>query len=151
MARWNARRALSRLPLLLLLAMPLVAAPLLISPEVSAKTSFESPYTFERTWNSATRLVRVDLGYKITEKDESGGYFLFEYKSAESGGKSSGSMEFVKGLDGTRVVVQLPQMPNYHEQVLIDQLSKKLRLEYGDPVRVARGDGGAPSSPDSGN
>jgi hypothetical protein len=33
-----------------------------------------------------------------------------------------------------RVVVQLGQMPRYHEQVLIDALAKKLRDEYGDPA-----------------
>lgn len=144
MARWNVAACFA-------FTLALTAPVLLVTHEAGAKTSYESPYTFERTWNSANRLVRVDLGYKITEKDENGGYFLFEYKSAEGGGKSSGSMEFVKGIDGTRVVVQLPQMPNYHEQVLIDQLSKKLRLEYGDPVKLPRGDGGAPASPDAGS
>ena len=31
------------------------------------------------------------------------------------------------------VVAQLPQMPRYHEQALLDSLAKKLRQEYGDP------------------
>lgn len=140
MARWKVARILG-------FCVGVAAiAPLFAARSATAKTSYEAPYPFDRTWNSAQRLVRVDLGYKITEKDENGGYFLFDYKSAEGGGKSSGSMEFVKGEAGTRVVVQLPQMPNYHEQVLIDQLSKKLRLEYGEPVKVTRGDGGAPGT-----
>ena len=33
------------------------------------------------------------------------------------------------------VVVQIPQMPTYHEQVLVDKLSRKLRNDYGDPPK----------------
>ena len=36
-----------------------------------------------------------------------------------------------------RVVVQIPQMPGYHEQVMVDSLARKLRLEYGDPPKKA--------------
>ncbi len=39
-----------------------------------AKSTYESPYGFERTWNAALRMVRVDNGWKITEKDETNGY-----------------------------------------------------------------------------
>ena len=35
--------------------------------------------------------------------------------------------------DDVRVVVQLPQMPRYHEQVLLDELARKMRAEYGEP------------------
>ena len=31
------------------------------------------------------------------------------------------------------VLVQLPQMPHYHEQVILDALASKMRREYGDP------------------
>ena len=54
--------------------------------------------------------------------------------------------EYVKALGGelelvvhfenhedVRVLVQLPQMPRYHETVLRDGLMKKLRREYGEP------------------
>jgi hypothetical protein len=102
-----------------------------------AKASLESAYGFERTWNAATRLVRVDLGFKITERDEGTGYLLFEYKSPESGSKASaGSMEFLRRGDNlTVVVVQLPEMPQYHEQVMTDRLARKLRAEFGEPPR----------------
>ena len=83
------------------------------------------------------RLVRVDLALKVTEKDDSNGYILFEYKSAESGSKvTGGSMEIVRPKDDdapVKVMVQLPQMPRYHEQVILDQLARKMRDEYGDP------------------
>ncbi|MGO9836198.1 MAG: hypothetical protein ACLP1X_18515 [Polyangiaceae bacterium] len=101
-----------------------------------AKSSYESPYGFDRTWNAALRLVRVDNGWNVTEKDEAGGYLLFDYKSPESPKPTPGSLELVRGHEAdapVSVLVQLPQMPRYHEQVLIDALSSKMRREYGDP------------------
>lgn len=117
----------------------LVAAAVLVLPAApaSARSAYESAYGFDRTWNAGLRLVRVDLGFKVTEKDDANGYLLFDYKSPESGQKPvPGSMEFIKGKDGAvRVVVQITQMPGYHEQVLVDNLQRKLRNEYGDPPR----------------
>lgn len=112
------------------------AAIVMTGPEASAKSAYDSDYGFERTWNAALRLVRVDRNYKITEKDEANGYLLFEYKSAESSKVTSGSMELIRGSSASepvRVVVQLPQMPRYHEQVMLDELARKLRHEYGEP------------------
>jgi hypothetical protein len=103
----------------------------------SAKATYESAYGFDRTWNAAMRLVRVDMGMKITERDEASGYLLFEYKSPESGGKaSSGSMEFLRRDQQVNVVVQLPEMPQYHEQVMIDRLARKMRVEYGEAPKA---------------
>jgi hypothetical protein len=117
-----------------------VLAPIAFHSEpVSAKSAYESSYGFDRTWNAGMRLVRVDLGLKISEKDEGAGYLLFDYKSPESGNKPvPGSMEFVRSKDtgAVRVIVQIPQMPGYHEQVLVDQLARKLRNEYGDPPKT---------------
>jgi len=118
------------------LGVAVAAAIVLSGPEASAKSAYDSDYGFERTWNASLRLVRVDRGYKITEKDEQNGYVLFDYKSAESSKVTSGSMELIRGQhpgDPVRVVVQLPQMPRYHEQVLLDDLARKLRHEYGEP------------------
>ncbi|MCW5838237.1 MAG: hypothetical protein KIS78_37945 [Labilithrix sp.] len=116
-----------------------LAAPLALPPEeASAKSSYESAYGFDRTWNAGMRLVRVDLGLKISEKDEGAGYLLFDYLSPESGKKPvPGSMEFIRSKDSgaVRVVVQIPQMPGYHEQVVVDSLARKLRNEYGDPPK----------------
>ena len=120
-----------------------VAGAVMLSPrlesEASAKAMYESPYGYDRTWNAALRLVRVDMGFKVTEKDEQSGYVMFDYRSPEGGGKMTpGSLELVRGgakdNDGpVRVVVQLPQMPQYHEQVMVDALATKMRVEYGDP------------------
>ena len=108
------------------------------SHEAQAKSAYESSYGFDRTWNAGLRLVRVDMSMKVTEKDETNGYLLFDYKSPESQGKAvPGSMEFIRSKENgaVRVVVQIPQMPGYHEQVLVDSLARKLRNEYGDPPK----------------
>lgn len=109
------------------------------SNEADAKGAYDSAYGFDRTWNAGMRLVRVDMNMKLTEKDESAGYLLFEYTSPESGKKPvPGSMEFIRAKDGAvRVLVQIPAMPGYHEQVLVDALAKKMRNEYGDPPKKA--------------
>ncbi len=112
------------------------AAIAMTAPGADAKSAFESPYGYERTWNAALRFVRVDNGWKVTEKDDQSGYLLFEYRSPESTKTSPGSLELVRG--GGRdtpvsVLVQLPQMPRYHEQVLLDALASKMRREYGEP------------------
>ena len=124
------------------LGLVVAGAIVLSGPQASAKSSYESAYGFDRTWNAAVRLVRVDMGLKVTEKDEQNGYLLFDYKSPESGSKpTAGSLEIVRPKDTNgpvRVVAQLPQMPRYHEQVLLDSLAKKLRQEYGDPPVVVR-------------
>jgi hypothetical protein len=101
-----------------------------------ARSTYESPYGYDRTWNAALRLVRVDNGWKITEKDDGSGYILFEYRSPESTKASAGSLELVRPPDtesAVSVLAQLPQMPRYHEQVLLDALASKMRREYGDP------------------
>jgi hypothetical protein len=102
----------------------------------NAKSTYESPYGYDRTWNAALRLVRVDNGWKVTEKDDQNGYLLFDYTSPGGGKPNPGTMELVRSRDpdgAVSVLVQLPAMPQYHEQVLLDALASKMRREYGDP------------------
>jgi hypothetical protein len=130
-----------------LLGLGVAAAVVLTGDAATAKTSYDSAYGFERTWNAAFRMVRVDMGLKVNEKDEATGYLLFDYKSAESAKTTSGSMEFIRSREPdapVRVVVQLPQMPRYHEQVLVDSLVRKMRVEYGEPPVAKKRD---PSPP----
>jgi hypothetical protein len=101
-----------------------------------AKSTYASPYGYDRTWNAALRLVRVDNGWKITEKDQNSGYLLFEYAAPQSAKTTPGSLELVRSQDmdgAVSVLVQLPQMPHYHEQVILDALASKMRHEYGEP------------------
>lgn len=106
------------------------------APDANASIGYQSPYTFEQTFGSALRMLRVDLGYKVLERDKDLGYILFEYTSPESDKKvHQGSMEVVSSKTGTNVAVQIPAMPQYHERMLIDQLVKKLESEHGEPPR----------------
>jgi hypothetical protein len=108
----------------------------LLATGASARATYESPYGYDRTWNAALRFVRVDNAWKVTEKDEANGYVLFEYRSPESPKGTPGSIELVRGSDSdapVSVLAQLPQMPQYHEQVMLDALAAKMRREYGEP------------------
>jgi hypothetical protein len=125
-----------RLVHVLLLATALTAPAFvaLHSQEAYASVAYESPYTFEQTFGTALRLVRVDLGCKITEKDADNGYLLFDYTSTESGKQvHHGSVEVVRLRQGARVSVQLPSLPRYHEQMVVDALARKLVAEHGEP------------------
>lgn len=129
------------------------AAALGIATLADAKATYESPYGYARTWNAAMRLVRVDNGWKVTEKDEANGYLLFEYRSLENAKPASGSIELVRSQNADEtvsVVVQLPQMPHYHEQVILDGLAAKMRREYGDPPEARHPSPPADMSPDGG-
>src|SRR3954452_4496317 len=88
------------------------------SRSVEAKAGFDSPYTLAQTYNAALRLVRVDLGLVIKERDPAAAYLIFDYRSHEGGDRAvPGSIEMLETGHGVRVVVQLAQMPRYHEQV----------------------------------
>lgn len=117
-----------------------LGAPALValrSNEAAASVAYESPYTFEQTFSTALRLVRVDLGCKITEKDADTGYMLFDYTSPESGKRvHKGSVEVVRTSKGAHVAVQFPTLPTYHEQMIVDALGKKLASEYGEPPKA---------------
>lgn len=118
------------------LAVAVVVACLATATLANATATFESYYGYDWTWNAAVRLVRVDNGWKVTEKDDTNGYLLFEYRASEGIKSTPGSLELARGPGPTepvRVVVRLSQMPRYHEQVLIDALAAKMRREYGPP------------------
>jgi hypothetical protein len=142
-----------RLAQALLLLVAALGGPALIalsSREADASVAYASPYTFEQTFGTAMRLLRVDLGLKIKEKDSDNGYLLFDYTSPESGKRVyPGSIECVRTPKGVHVAVQLSSMPRYHEQMIVDQLVKKLSAEHGDPPVKAKPPPRAPE-PDAG-
>ncbi len=102
----------------------------------SARATQDERYTFDLTWNAAVRLIRVDMGFTITERDRETGFVMFTY--ADAGRTTPGSLELIRtrvdGVDGCRVVVNVPQMPTYVERHLLTRLARKLHDEYGDPV-----------------
>lgn len=101
-----------------------------------AKKSEDFRHSYTQVWGAAIRLIRVDQGYPIKDRDESVGYFLFDYK--DDGRLYPGSIELVRiedqGGGPIRVVIQIPAMPSYIERMLLDKLQKKLVDEYGVPA-----------------
>jgi hypothetical protein len=114
----------------------LVAAVLLAPATSQAKKTEDFRHTYDQVWGAAVRLIRVDQGYPIKDRDESVGYFLFDYK--DDGRMYPGSVELVRITDQgggqIRVVIQIPAMPSYIERMLLDKLEKKLVDEFGEPA-----------------
>lgn len=141
------RRLVQVLVLAAALTAPAVLA--LHIDDAYAEVAYDSPYTFEQIFGTALRLVRVDLGCKITEKDPDSGYLLFDYTSVESGKRvHHGSIEVVRGKQTTHVTVQLPTLPQYHEQMILDALTRKLVAEHGDPPPRSKQAPPPPAPPD---
>jgi len=92
----------------------------------------QSEYPFDQVWNTAVRLVRVDLGFEVTERDAEGGFILFKYRG-DMGGTFNASLEIVRPPPDGKVglVIQIPEMPRYTELWLLDRLARKLSDEYG--------------------
>ncbi|MCK9523957.1 MAG: hypothetical protein M0R76_13095 [Proteobacteria bacterium] len=91
-------------------------------------------------WRCAVRLIRVDLGYQLIERDMESGYLLFEYK--ESDRLMTGAIEVLsvetEGRRYVRVQVKLNHQPSYVESVLINKLEKKLKNDFGPPPEAER-------------
>ncbi len=89
----------------------------------------------DTTWNAVIRMVRVDFGFTIDERDRDLGYFTFQYREGRR--SLPGSVEILRSeVDGrpcTRVVMQVNGMPTYVEAMLLTRLSRKLRAEFGEP------------------
>ncbi|HVZ32052.1 MAG TPA: hypothetical protein VG963_06495, partial [Polyangiaceae bacterium] len=89
----------------------------------AARKQRELPYRFEQTWNAAVRLVRVDLRMPVTDRDQEGGFLLFEYVSNEK--RYPGSLELVAQTQSPRpatiAIVHVQGMPSYVEQMILDR------------------------------
>lgn len=108
----------------------------LMAAHALADASLETTHPFDRVFSTAVRMVRVDQGCKIVDRDPEMGFFTFEYKTPGSSEQAAGAVEFVRGTEKLRVVIKLPSLPSYHEGRLVDALRKKLEAEYGpDPIR----------------
>jgi hypothetical protein len=104
------------------------AAPLRAQAVVRA----QSDYPYDQVWNAALRLIRVDLGFEVTERDSEGGYVLFKYQGET--GIFNASIEILRLTGGkVGIVCQIPQMPRYAEIFMVDRLNRKMRDEYGAP------------------
>lgn len=118
------------------------------------RSEAESAYSREQTFSAALRYLRVDLAYEVTEKDPEAAYLLFSFPAPELEEKSAhGSIEVVQTERSVRVMVSLPQLPSYQEDVLKRGLLQKLRSEYGAPPtkrakqKPSKADPAAPTEP----
>jgi hypothetical protein len=108
---------------------------LCVPASAGAKKTEDFRHSFDQVWGAAIRLIRVDQGYPIKDRDQTVGYFLFDYQ--DDGRAYPGSVELIRipgdGPGQIRVVMQIPAMPSYIERMLLDKLEKKLSQEYGEP------------------
>ncbi len=115
----------------------LVALSLLVPVDTAAaRTTNEYAYPRDKVWNTSLRLVRIDLGCPLGDRDAEVGYFTFEYVDGTR--RHPGSVELVptrvEGRDGVKVVVQIPAMPSYVERMILDRLARKLVDDFGEPT-----------------
>lgn len=119
------------LPCLVLCSALFAAAP----APAAARKHQDFAYRFEDVWSASVRMVRVDMRFPVRDQDPSIGYLLFEYQ--DRGRTHPGSIELVRfaerGQDKVKVVVQIPAMPSYIEQMMLDRLARKLVEELGEP------------------
>lgn len=100
-----------------------------------ARSDTHFAHRYDQVWSAAIRLIRVDYGFVIRDRDEEIGYLLFEY--ADRGRTHTGSLELLRAqLDGreqVKVTIVIGSMPSYIEQMMLDRLGRKLREDFGDP------------------
>jgi hypothetical protein len=113
----------------------IVTAALLFPSIGQAKKTEDYRHSYDQVWRAAVRLIRVDQGYPIRDRDEGVGYLLFDYR--DDGRTYPGSVELIRikdqGGGSVRAIIQIPAMPSYIERMLLDKLEKKLINEYGEP------------------
>jgi len=119
-----------------LLAIGLMLGVTVLAPvSASARVTAESRYTKAQNYSAALRFLRVDKGYEVIERDEEAAYLIFRYPTPERKEQNvTGTIEVIEVDGGVTLIVKLPQMPQYHERLLSDQLLKKLLDEYGPPA-----------------
>ena len=90
--------------------------------------------------------MRVDIGLSPSPNATQRRLLLFDYKSTESGQRVvPGSIEMLDSGRAIKVVVQLGQMPRYHEQVIGDALGQ----EAARGIRRTRPASGQRDTPDA--
>jgi hypothetical protein len=145
--------------LIAVLAGVAVASTLVWPWQASAKSAVTVPYPFGEVWPAAIRLLRVDRGYVVREKDEASGYVLFDVP--EAGRTYRAALELVatsdaEGRPATQILCSMSELPRHHENTLLERLQAKVRAERGVPApppraRPKSSDGGVSESQRRGN
>jgi hypothetical protein len=122
-----------------------VVACALLRPGVAAARSQRNlEYRPDLAWTAAIRLLRVDLGFEIVERDPDARFVIFRYVDGNQ--SHPGTLEIAErpledGRTAVRVIVSVPALPSYVELNLIDRLERKLVEEIGvapPPPRPSR-------------
>lgn len=118
----------------------IVSMLLCATSRAQARKQRELPQRIDQVWNAALRMIRVDLQLAVTDRDQEGGYVLFEYVA--NGKRYPGSIELIAQARGSRpstvVVAQVRGQPSYVEVMLLDRLERKLLEEVGVPAEPPR-------------
>ena len=118
----------------------LLALAFAVPSTASARRSDVHAYRLDQLWSTVVRLLRVDYGFPIRDRDREIGYLLFDYPHGNR--TVPGSIELVPVEEGgrtqVRVTLSIPAMPAYIERMILDRLARKLREDHGQPMRAPR-------------
>ena len=106
-----------------------------------AETKKKITYPYNWVYNTAVRLLKVDLKCEIDEKNKDSGYIMFWYEYKKI--KSYTTMELVDSTNddnGYKVVVRvvMDKLPSWVEVDVIDKLEEKIRDQYGSPPEYVK-------------
>ncbi len=105
-----------------------------------ARRSDTHAYRMDQMWSTVVRLLRVDYGFSIRDRDREIGYLLFDYPHGNR--TVPGSIELVEVEEGgrpqVRVTLSIPAMPGYVERMILDRFTRKLREDHGQPMLAPR-------------
>ena len=114
----------------------IVVCALGISTVAQARVQDSYSYRYEQVWSATIRLLRVEMGCRITDRDDDIGFLMFDYD--HRGQSVPGSVELLRVNEPSgeeiRVVVQIPAMPSYVERMILDRLNRKLLRDFGEPI-----------------
>ncbi len=105
------------------------------------------PYPMELVWPTAVRVLRVDRGYTIVDRDPEAGFLLFDFPIGAPGGSEGrtgrGSVEIfatkdASGRPSASVQITTDGGPVHLPHTLLDALAEKLRRERGQPAAPPR-------------
>jgi hypothetical protein len=94
-------------------------------------------YPLDQVWPTAIRYLRIDRGFKVTDRDEQAGYMLFEFP-VDGGRTGSGSVEMfatedASGRPSVSISVNTGAGPVHLPNAILDGIAAKVRAERGQP------------------
>ncbi|MCB9556104.1 MAG: hypothetical protein H6707_08370 [Deltaproteobacteria bacterium] len=111
-------------------------------PAAWAKSVQTVDYPLGNVWSTTIRFLRVDRGYRITDKDRETGYILFVYPGKGAVKHCAASLELISVREDEqqriRMQLNIDHQASYVEVDLLEQIAKKLRDELGPPREPSR-------------